>query len=76
MSELIVDRDKFALLRGAQRIWTIASIHGEAGRLAELHSAIASRLCRETAWFTSGTFSDWARRWPIRSMKSSRSGVR
>ncbi len=44
MSELIVDRDKFALLRGAQRIWTIASIHGEAGRLAELHSAIASRF--------------------------------
>lgn len=44
MSELIVDRDKFALLRGAQRIWAIASVHGEAARLAELHRAIAARF--------------------------------
>lgn len=44
MSELIVDRDKFALLRGAQRIWAIASVHGEAARLAELHRAISARF--------------------------------
>lgn len=44
MSELIVDGDKFALLRGAQRVWAISSIHGEVARLAELHRAISERF--------------------------------
>jgi serine/threonine protein phosphatase 1 len=44
MSELIVDRDKFALLRGAQRVWAIASIHGEAVRLRALHESLSRQF--------------------------------
>ena len=40
MSEPIV----FATLRRARRIWAVASIHGEAERLASLHDALAQRL--------------------------------
>lgn len=36
----------FATLRRARRIWAIASIHGEAGRLASLHEQMAGRLRR------------------------------
>ncbi len=35
---------KFARLRGADRVWAVASIHGEARRLARLHDAIGSRF--------------------------------
>jgi serine/threonine protein phosphatase 1 len=35
---------KFARLRGARRIWAVASIHGEAERLSRLHDQIAARL--------------------------------
>ena len=35
---------KFARLRRAQRIWAVASIHGEAQRLVRLHDQIAGRF--------------------------------
>ena len=35
---------KFARLRGAQRVWAIASVHGEADRLQRLHDRIAQRF--------------------------------
>lgn len=38
------DRDKFAVLHAARRVWAVAAIHGEAEFLARLHSALASRL--------------------------------
>lgn len=38
------DRRKFAKLRGARRIWAVASVHGEARRLERLQGALASRL--------------------------------
>lgn len=44
MSQMIADGDKFALLRGAQRVWAISSVHGEAQRLRELHAAISTRF--------------------------------
>ena len=31
------DGNAFAVLRGARRVWAIGSIHGEAGRLRQLH---------------------------------------
>lgn len=34
----------FATLRRSRRIWAIASIHGEADRLAQLHNSLAGRL--------------------------------
>lgn len=42
MAELTV----FAILRRSRRIWAVASIHGEADRLAVLHDALAPRLNR------------------------------
>jgi len=44
MSQLIVDRDKFALLHGAQRVWVVASVHGEAARLRGLHESITRQF--------------------------------
>lgn len=44
MSQMIADGNKFALLRGAQRVWAIASIHGESERLRDLHRAISERF--------------------------------
>jgi serine/threonine protein phosphatase 1 len=38
------DRRKFAKLRAAQRVWAVASVHGEARRLERLHAALAPRL--------------------------------
>lgn len=38
------DRDKFATLRHAERIWAIASIHGEAARLVALHDKLTKRI--------------------------------
>ena len=35
---------KFAQLRGARRIWAVASVHGEAERLQHLHDRIAERI--------------------------------
>lgn len=39
-----VRADKFARLRGARRVWAVASVHGEAERLARLHDRIAGRF--------------------------------
>ena len=36
--------DKFARLRAGQRIWAVASIHGEVERLGRLHDRIAERF--------------------------------
>jgi len=36
--------EKFARLRSGQRIWAVASIHGEAERLGRLHDRIADRF--------------------------------
>jgi len=38
------DRQKFATLRAARRVWAIGSIHGEAERLEQLHRALWQRL--------------------------------
>ena len=38
------DRQKFAKLHNAKRVWAVASIHGEAGRLERLHNKLAPRL--------------------------------
>lgn len=35
---------KFARLRGARRVWTVASVHGEAERLRRLHDRIGERF--------------------------------
>ena len=34
---------RFALLKGARRIWAVSAVHGEAAMLARLHAAIAER---------------------------------
>ena len=36
--------EKFAQLNGAQRVWAVASVHGDAERLARLHDRIAGRF--------------------------------
>ena len=38
------DRDKFAVLHAARRVWAVAAIHGEAERLARLQTNLAQRL--------------------------------
>jgi len=38
------ERERFAVLRRAQRIWAISPIHGDASRLCNLHGQIAERL--------------------------------
>ena len=38
------ERDKFAVLRAARRVWAIAAVHGEAERLGRLHEALWPRL--------------------------------
>lgn len=43
MSHPLVDTDKIAVLRHPQRVWAVASVHGEAGKLARLHQEIAQR---------------------------------
>ena len=35
---------KFATLHNANRVWAVASIHGEAGRLSAIHDQIAERF--------------------------------
>lgn len=44
MSQMIANGEKFALLRGAQRVWAISSVHGEAERLRALHEAISRQF--------------------------------
>ena len=39
-----VDRNIFATLRHARRVWAVAAIHGEAARLNNLHDELADRL--------------------------------
>ena len=39
-----VDRDIFATLRRARRVWAVAAIHGEAERLNKLHDMLGERL--------------------------------
>jgi serine/threonine protein phosphatase 1 len=34
-------QERFAVLRRARRVWAVAAIHGEAGRLASLHRVLA-----------------------------------
>lgn len=43
MSHPLVDTDKIAVLRHPRRVWAVASVHGETGKLARLHQAIAKR---------------------------------
>ena len=38
------DRERFARLGAASRVWAVASVHGEAARLARLHGGIARRF--------------------------------
>jgi serine/threonine protein phosphatase 1 len=38
------DRDKFAILRRAKRVWAVASIHGAVAQLEAAHSALAERF--------------------------------
>ena len=38
------DRDKFAVLRAARRVWAVGAIHSDAQRLARLHEALWPRL--------------------------------
>lgn len=40
------DRQKFAVLRAARRIWTISSVHGDADRLDRIHAQLETRLRR------------------------------
>ncbi|PPR23692.1 MAG: hypothetical protein CFH38_00976, partial [Alphaproteobacteria bacterium MarineAlpha10_Bin1] len=39
-----VDRDKFAALRGARRVWAVGAIHGELDRLRALHEQLGERF--------------------------------
>ncbi|MBM3601286.1 MAG: hypothetical protein FJX35_24080 [Alphaproteobacteria bacterium] len=38
------DREKFATLRGARRVWAVASVHGEAAQLSAVHAELARRF--------------------------------
>jgi serine/threonine protein phosphatase 1 len=40
----MLDPEKFGTLTGGHRIWAVAAIHGEAGRLRDLHAALAARI--------------------------------
>jgi serine/threonine protein phosphatase 1 len=40
----MVETDKFAILRGGRRVWTVGAIHGEAKRLMALHDALETRF--------------------------------
>lgn len=43
MSNPLVDTDKIAVLHRPQRVWAVASIHGETEKLARIHQEIARR---------------------------------
>lgn len=36
--------EKFAVLKAGRRVWAVASIHGEAARLRQIHEALAERF--------------------------------
>ena len=38
--------DRFAQLRGARRVWAVASVHGEARRLSRLHDLVGARFAQ------------------------------
>ena len=38
------NRQKFAVLKGGQRVWAIGAVHGEVEQLVALHDALASQL--------------------------------
>lgn len=38
------ERSSIAILKATRRVWAIGAIHGEAGRLAQLHDALWARL--------------------------------
>ncbi|MFQ6016844.1 MAG: hypothetical protein ACE5KF_01495 [Kiloniellaceae bacterium] len=40
----MIDRQKFAVLRAARRVWAVASIHAEVERLDRLHAKLEPRL--------------------------------
>lgn len=40
----MMDQQKFARLRAARRVWAVASIHGEAARVENLHGLLWERL--------------------------------
>jgi serine/threonine protein phosphatase 1 len=40
----MIDRQKFAILRAARRVWAVGAIHGEAERLDRLHAELWPRL--------------------------------
>jgi len=40
----MLDADKFGTLTGGRRVWAVAAIHGERGRLAAVHAAMAERI--------------------------------
>ena len=43
MSQPLVDTDKISILHHPKRVWAVASIHGEADKLARLHQEMAQR---------------------------------
>ena len=48
---------RFARLHGARRVWAVASVHGEARRLARLHDLIGERFDSRAR--------EWKKRWPL-----------
>jgi len=44
MSQMVVNQDKIAVLRGGRRVWAVGAVHGEADRLRRLHRMIADRF--------------------------------
>ena len=54
MSHPIVDTDKIAVLRHPQRVWAVASVHGEARRLAVLHRDLARKYASRLLLFQAG----------------------
>ncbi len=40
----MIDRQKFAVLRSARRVWAVGAVHGEVERLERLHAALWPRL--------------------------------
>ena len=43
MSQPLVDTDKISVLHHPGRVWAVASVHGEAAKLAQIHHGLAQR---------------------------------